>query len=160
MDDEHTLHFWYCLYDVPDKFAGLLEEIRDLPDTYEVTLQRPDGSFLMDTIDSQDAMVWATQGSLTTRDDEHLSSSDQGIALYRNLLRSQMEASRSGAAVMNVRDAVTADDVIELPQEQKDLGIGGGGQNPLAMFLRTQGKYSHRLTRLSQRITESLRKAG
>ncbi|MEV6900318.1 aromatic ring-hydroxylating dioxygenase subunit alpha [Amycolatopsis sp. NPDC051372] len=160
MDDTHTLHFWYCWYDVPDEYANLVEEIRELPDTYEVTLQDEDGRFLMDTIDSQDAMVWVTQGSLTTRDDEHLSSSDQGIALYRNLLRSQLDANESGGAVMNVHDAATDGELIELPQEKKELGIGGGGSNPMASFLRTQGVYSARLSTLTQRIEAALRKAG
>lgn len=160
MDDTHTLHFWYCWYDVPDQYADLVEDVQQLPDTYEVTLQAPDGSFLMDTIDSQDAMVWVTQGPLTTRDDEHLSSSDQGIALYRNLLRSQLEAVESGGPLMNVVPAEEAKDVIELPQEQKELGIGGGGGNPMASFLRTQALYSRRLTTLSDRIESTLHKAG
>ena len=56
---------------------------------------------------------------LTSRDDEHLSSSDQGIALYRNLLRSQLAAVESGDPVMNVRDAGTEHEVIQLPQEKK-----------------------------------------
>lgn len=160
MDDHHTLHFWYCYYDVPDEYANLVEEVRALPDTYEVKLQDADGNFLMDTIDSQDAMVWVTQGALTTRDDEHLSSSDQGIALYRNLLRSQLQANETGGAVMNVHDAATENELIQLPQEKKELGIGGGGANPMASFLRTQGVYSPRLSTLTQRIDAMVRKAG
>jgi len=160
MDDTHTLHFWYCWYDVPAEFASLVDQVRRLPDTYEVTLRGADGSFLMNTIDSQDAMVWVSQGPLTTRDDEHLSSSDQGIALYRKLLRRQLEANQAGDAVMNVRDAATAHELIELPQEKKELGIGGGGTNPVATFLRTQGLYSPRLTELSHRIDAALHKVG
>jgi 5,5'-dehydrodivanillate O-demethylase len=160
MDDTHTLHFWYCWYDVPVEFASLVDQVRRLPDTYEVTLRDADGTFLMNTIDSQDAMVWVSQGPLTTRDDEHLSSSDQGIALYRNLLRRQLDANEAGGAVMNVRDAATAHELIELPQEKKELGIGGGGANPVATFLRTQGLYSPRLTELSHRIDAALHKVG
>jgi 5,5'-dehydrodivanillate O-demethylase len=154
------LHFWYCWYDVPAEFASLVDQVRGLPDTYEVTVRSADGSFLMNTIDSQDAMVWVSQGPLTSRDDEHLSSSDQGIALYRNLLRHQLEASEAGGAVMNVRDAATTHELIELPQEKKELGIGGGGANPVATFLRTQALYSPRLTELSHRIDAALQKAG
>ncbi|MFF4836999.1 Rieske 2Fe-2S domain-containing protein [Streptomyces sp. NPDC001315] len=160
VDDTHTLHFWYCWYDVPEEYGPLVDDVRHLPDAYEVTLQNEDGSFLMDTIDSQDAMVWVTQGPLTTRDDEHLSSSDQGIALYRNLLRSQLEIVENGGTPMNVTAAEDAKDVIELPQEQKELGIGGGGGNPVASFLRTQALYSPRLSGLAQRIDSALWKAG
>jgi 5,5'-dehydrodivanillate O-demethylase len=160
VDDTHTLHFWFCWYDVPAGFASLAGQVRGLPDTYEVRLRGDDGVFLMNTIDSQDAMVWVSQGPLTTRDDEHLSSSDQGIALYRNLLRRQLDACEAGGAVMNVRDAATAHEVIELPQEKKELGIGGGGANPVATFLRTQALYSRRLAELSRRIDAELAKAG
>jgi 5,5'-dehydrodivanillate O-demethylase len=75
-------------------------------------------------------------------------------------LRRQLDANEAGGAVMNVRDAATADDLIELPQEKKELGIGGGGTNPVATFLRTQGLYSPRLTELSRRIDAALHKVG
>ncbi|MBN9108359.1 MAG: aromatic ring-hydroxylating dioxygenase subunit alpha [Pseudonocardia sp.] len=152
MDDTHTLHFWYQWFEVPERFADQVDEILHLPDTYPVTLQGPDGSFLMDTIDSQDAMVWVTQGGRTSRDDEHLSSSDQGIAMYRNLLRAQLDANANGESVMNVL-APEDDYVINLPQEQKELGLDSGtGANPFASFLRLQSRYSQRLPELVRRI--------
>jgi 5,5'-dehydrodivanillate O-demethylase len=152
VDDTHTLHFWYDWFDVPDRFEPIVADVRGLPDTFPVTLQGPDGSFLMNTIDAQDAMVWVTQGPRTSRDDEHLSSSDQGIALYRNLLRSQLQANESGGALMNVFAPGEAPELIELPQEQKELGLGGGAQNPFASFLRLHSVYSHRLPELVRRI--------
>lgn len=153
VDDTHTLHFWYQWFEVPECYAGLVDEVRRLPDTYPVTLEAPDGSFVMDTIDSQDAMVWVTQGDRTTRDDEHLSSSDQGIAMYRTLLRAQLEANENGEPVMNVLAQDDDREVFELPQEQKELGLDSGGSaNPLSSFLRLQARHGHRLPEAVRRI--------
>jgi 5,5'-dehydrodivanillate O-demethylase len=153
IDDTHTLHFWYCWYDLPDAFADLVAEIRDIEGFYPVQLQGADGSFLMDTIDSQDAMAWVTQGSRTTRDDEHLSSSDQGIALYRSLLKTQIAACEDGDELMNVHGDGHGNGVpIDLPMEQKELGMGGTTQNPLTTYLRTQSKYSPRVQALTALI--------
>lgn len=151
-DDTSTLHFWYCWYELPERYSDLVAEAQALDEFYPVTLQGPDGTFLMDTIDSQDAMVWVTQGERTTRTDEHLSSSDQGIALYRNLLRQQLERCEAGEKVMNENDPSTDGEIVDLPQEEKDLGIGGATGNPLATFLRTQARYSHRVDFLTVKI--------
>lgn len=152
VDDVTTRHYWYCWYDLPEEFVTDVDACRSLPDRYEVQLQAQDGSFLMDTIDSQDAMVWVTQGPVTTRDDEHLSSSDQGIALFRNLLRSQLERLDRCESLMNVYGQGEITEVIELPMEHKDLGIGGSSVNPLSTYLRTQSKFSGRVQELCRRI--------
>jgi 5,5'-dehydrodivanillate O-demethylase len=158
MDDTHTLHFWYCWYDLHASYADLVGQIRDIDGYYPVRLQDSDGSFLMDTIDSQDAMAWVTQGPRTSRHDEHLSSSDQGIALYRNLLKSQLTACERGESLMNVRPSSdpTERHVIELPMEHKDLGMGGDTGNPLTTYLRTQSKYSPRVQALCDLIDARL----
>lgn len=157
VDDENTLHFWYSTFEVPDPYAEVAEGIHDLPDSYRVRLTEPDGSFLMDTIDAQDAMAWVTQGARTDREDEHLSSSDQGIALYRNLLRTQLAAAESGEPLMNVLDAATAPEVVELPQENKALGVGGGDRNPFAEFLRLQSRDGRRIPEMARRVDAALR---
>jgi 5,5'-dehydrodivanillate O-demethylase oxygenase subunit len=133
-----------------------VQQVRDIDGYYPVRLQDSDGSFLMDTIDSQDAMAWVTQGSRTSRSDEHLSSSDQGIALYRNLLKSQLDACQRGEILMNVRPSGPNAAVIELPMEQKDLGMGGETRNPLTTYLRTQSKYSPRVQALCDLIDARL----
>jgi 5,5'-dehydrodivanillate O-demethylase oxygenase subunit len=156
IDDTHTLHIWYDWFDVPDRYAHLTDEVVRLPDTYDVTLRGPDGSFLMNTIDAQDAMAWVTQGARTNRENEHLSSSDQGIAIYRNLLRAQLELNESGGRVMNVLDPGENRAVIELPQERKELGLDSSlGGNPLASFLRLHALYSKRVPHLVQLIDEA-----
>jgi 5,5'-dehydrodivanillate O-demethylase len=110
----------------------------------------------MDTIDSQDAMAWVTQGPRTARSDEHLSSSDQGIALYRNLLKSQLDACKRGESLMNVTPPGSTGAPIELPMEQKELGMGGETRNPLTTYLRTQSKYSPRVRALCDLIDARL----
>jgi 5,5'-dehydrodivanillate O-demethylase len=160
IDDTQTMHFWYCWYELPERYADLVAQAQEIEEFYPVRLQGDDGSFLMDTIDSQDAMVWVTQGPRTTRFDEHLSSSDQGIALYRNLLRSQIERSEAGESLMNVNEPTSDQAVVELPQEEKDLGIGGANGNPLTTFQRTQARYSPRVQFLTASIDESQQDAA
>jgi 5,5'-dehydrodivanillate O-demethylase len=41
-------------------------------------------------------MAWETQGAITDRARENLSSSDAGIALYRKLLREQIQRVQDG----------------------------------------------------------------
>jgi 5,5'-dehydrodivanillate O-demethylase len=157
MDDENTLHFWYVIFTVPDSDREMVEQVRRLPSTYEVQIQDPSGRFLVNTIDSQDAMAWVTQGRITDRSNEHLCSSDRGVIVFRNMLREQLEASEAGRLPMNViPDDGTAPAVLPLPMEEKALGIGGGRQNYFAEYLRTQSLYSHRVRAAVRFIDESL----
>ena len=45
---------------------------------------------------------------------------------------------------------------IELPMEQKELGMGGETRNPLTTYLRTQSKYSPRVQALTELIDARL----
>ena len=47
-------------------------------------------------------MAWETQGSLASRATEHLSYSDQGVALYRKVLKENIEKVRAGQDPMAV----------------------------------------------------------
>jgi len=143
IDDERTLHFWYTWYDLTERDAEIVSSVQKLDETYAVQLQRPDGSFLVDTIDGQDAMVWSTQGGLADRRAEHLCQGDEGVALFRKLLTEQLDVHEAGGVPMNVwpKGAPTVD----LPSEHRDPGIGGGRGNPLAPYLRTHAKFSHRI---------------
>ncbi|MCH8198653.1 MAG: Rieske 2Fe-2S domain-containing protein [Chloroflexi bacterium] len=51
----------------------------------------------------QDHMAWETQGPMASRTTEHLSYSDQGIVLYRKLLRENIEKVRAGQDPMGVQ---------------------------------------------------------
>jgi 5,5'-dehydrodivanillate O-demethylase oxygenase subunit len=145
VDDEHTLYFWYCWYDVPDGYEDVVEEVRALPGDYPVQVVKPDGTFSLAHIDSQDVMAWASQGARTDRAGEHLSQGDRGVVMYRKLLEDQLDRHEAGEDPMNVFRK-PFDGPLELPLEHKEIGIGGDGGNPLASFLRTQALDSPRLT--------------
>lgn len=156
VDDTHTLHFWYSWYELPTEYSDLVEESQRLDGFYPVKILEPDGSFSMDTIDSQDVMAWVTQGNRAERSGEHLSSSDQGVALYRNLLRSQLDIVESGGRPMNVRSAVDPGAEPEFPLEEKEVGLGGESNNPMSTYLRTQAANSPRVQFLNAHINARL----
>jgi hypothetical protein len=58
---------------------------------------------------------------------------------------------------MNVLDAATAPEVVELPQENKALGVGGGDRNPFAEFLRLQSRDGRRIPEMARRVDAALR---
>ena len=146
MDDENTLHFWYCVFKLPDSQRSVVEQVRRLPYTYEVQIRDSSGRFLVNTLDSQDAMAWVTQGPIADRTREHLCSSDRGIVLFRNMLRAQLEVSDAGQRPMNVfQDDGAEQPILSLPLEDKELGIGGDSENEFATYLRTQSLYSQRV---------------
>lgn len=156
IDDHNTLHFWYVIFTVPPSDRGLVEAVRGLPSNYEVKLRDESGRFLVNTIDSQDAMAWVTQGAVADRSNERLCSSDRGVVVFRNMLREQIHASESGRLPINVIAAdVPAPEVLPLPLEEKALGIGGGSDNYFAEYLRTQSLYSHRVREAVRLIDES-----
>jgi 5,5'-dehydrodivanillate O-demethylase len=57
---------------------------------------QPDGEYDLSTFFSQDLMAWETQGPLYDRSQELLGRSDSGIAMWRKLLRQQIEAVKAG----------------------------------------------------------------
>ena len=56
----------------------------------------PDGDYAMDTFFSHDKMAWETQGPVADRSREHLGESDQGIIMFRKMLKDQIEIVRQG----------------------------------------------------------------
>jgi 5,5'-dehydrodivanillate O-demethylase len=69
------------------------------------SLMTPQGEHKMNSFPSQDKMAWETQGSLFDRSQENLGSSDEGIIMYRKMLREQIEAVQRGDEPMAlVRD--------------------------------------------------------
>jgi len=69
------------------------------------SLMTPEGEHQMTSFSSQDKMAWETQGSLFDRSQENLGSSDEGIVMYRKMLREQIEVvQRGGEPMALVRD--------------------------------------------------------
>ena len=92
VDDTQTLHFWYCCW-VPPR--GLTVSQDEVP-VYEVPFRDERGEFILDFVDGGDIMAWVSQGPIDDRSRELLVESDQGIALFRALLREQLETVRGG----------------------------------------------------------------
>lgn len=67
------------------------------------------GDHDMRTFSSQDRMAWETQGDIYDRTLENLGAEDKGIAMYRRLLREQIELVRDGQDPMAlIRDPAKA----------------------------------------------------
>jgi 5,5'-dehydrodivanillate O-demethylase len=155
MDDVNTLHFWYTYYELPLELEPLIDQIRVLSGYYTVQVQNPDGSWVVDHIDGQDAMVWSTQGTISDRRTEHLCQGDVGVVMFRKQLLEQLDIVEGGGDPMGVRRDPVDDEVIEFPQETKPAGFGVE-DNPFRGFARTQAKFSPRVQRLVQLIDERL----
>lgn len=138
VDDENTLHIWYNAYVPPENMVidpNLLKTLH----TYTVPFKDEHGEFITDNVDGQDIMAWITQGTIADRSEEHLSSSDKGIALYRRVLRREMKKIAEGQdPIATIRDA-SKNDCIHLPNEKKKHHNSDGFAH---FMLRTHAKYS------------------
>ena len=95
VDDTHTLHLWYTAY-VPPKGAKVAPHLLDKVHTYDVPYKDKNGDFILDNVDAQDIMAWITQGAIADRTSENLGASDNGIALYRRVLRREIKKVEEG----------------------------------------------------------------
>jgi 5,5'-dehydrodivanillate O-demethylase len=113
IDDQHTQIYWAGFYRPP---AG--QPIPDQPPMhpmYTAPQVREDGTYIMETFQSQDKMAWETQGPVYDRSTEHLGASDRGIVMFRKMLREQIEiVQRGGEPMALVRDPAK-NQLIELP---------------------------------------------
>ena len=137
-DDTHTLHLWYTAY-VPPKGVKVAPELLDKVHVYDVPLRGEDGDFIMDNIDGQDMAVWCTQGPIADRTRENLGASDNGIALYRRVLRREIKKVEEGIDPMfTFRDAAR-NSRIDLPNERKKHHNSDGMRS---WIMRTHAAYS------------------
>jgi 5,5'-dehydrodivanillate O-demethylase len=120
---------------------------------YDVPWRDGRGGFIVDFVDGGDIMAWVTQGGIADRTRETLGSSDAGIALYRRLLREQVERVRAGGedplGVVRREHAI-----LELPQEKDKFG--GGAEFLLRSMENGHGRHSP----LKEQVGEILRRAG
>ncbi len=122
----HAIHWRVPVDDVTTEvfWAGFLRRedlnrARDLPDRDregDVSLVGPNGEYTMDSFPSQDTMAWETQGSIFNRDQEHLGASDHGVAIFRDMVKTNIERVERGEDPMAlVRDAAK-NQIIEVPE--------------------------------------------
>jgi 5,5'-dehydrodivanillate O-demethylase len=68
-------------------------------------LRTSEGEYDLTSFHAQDFMAWETQGHIFDRSTENLGATDGGIAMYRKLLREQIELVEGGGEPMAlVRD--------------------------------------------------------
>ena len=95
VDDTHTLHLWYTAY-VPPKGQKVASHLLDKVHVYDVPYRDEKGEYILDNVDGQDMMAWITQGAIADRTLENLGASDNGIALYRRVLRREIKKVEEG----------------------------------------------------------------
>ena len=137
-DDSHTLHLWYTAY-VPPKGMKVAPELLDKVHVYDVPLKGADGEYIMDNIDGQDMAVWCTQGPIADRTKENLGASDNGIALYRRVLRREIKKVEQGVDPMFTFRDKTRNSRIDLPNERKKHHNSEGARS---WIMRTHAAYS------------------
>jgi 5,5'-dehydrodivanillate O-demethylase len=137
-DDTHTLHLWYTAY-VPPKGSKVDPKLLDKVHVYDVPLRGADGEYIMDNIDGQDMAVWCTQGPIADRTKENLGASDNGIALYRRVLRREIKKVEQGVDPMFTFRDRGKNARIDLPNERKKHHNSEGIRS---WIMRTHAAYS------------------
>ena len=74
---------------------------QDPPYEYSA-LKTPEGEYNMSVVAAQDAMAWETQGPIADRTREQLGVSDEGIILFRKLLKEQIKIVQRGGDPMGI----------------------------------------------------------
>jgi 5,5'-dehydrodivanillate O-demethylase len=138
VDDTHTMHMWYTAY-MPPKGVDVPAHLLDKVHVYDVPWQDENGDFIVDNIDGQDMMAWITQGAIADRTSENLGASDQGVAIYRRVLRREIKKVEQGQdPIAVIRDA-SRNERLDLPNERKKHHNSDGFESWL---MRTHAAYS------------------
>jgi 5,5'-dehydrodivanillate O-demethylase len=126
MDDTHTLHLFYQVYT-----PGVAYVSQESVPVFNIPVPVPDEDGqppwnLLDNFPGQDIFAWITQGPIAARDKERLGHSDEGVILFRTLLKQMIQKVQQGQEPMNVfRDPAKADS-IEITTERDVTKFPGG----------------------------------
>lgn len=115
MDDTHTWHVMYQAYPPP---PGRERERQETVPVYDIPHTDERGRFITNFVLGQDMMAWVTQGPIAQRNLEKLGESDEGIILYRRLLREQIALAESGGELMNVFHDPQTNQQLDIPVER------------------------------------------
>jgi len=100
-DDTHTLHVWYDVF-IPPPGVVVPQHLLDTVTVYDIPAVDASGEFILDLLDAQDVMAWATQGPIAERELEHLGTTDAGIIAFRTMLRRELAKVEAGADPIGV----------------------------------------------------------
>jgi 5,5'-dehydrodivanillate O-demethylase len=162
MDDTHTLYWWYNVH--RKRRDDVAQRPEDIP-VYKVPLPGVDaeGLPIWDLVDNnsgQDNFAWTSQGPVTPRWTEHLGESDQGIILYRRLLRDQMKIVEAGGDPMNTfRDPAT-NVRIHVPHETDNPNYRGRSGERVWQWNQSGGISTGQSTKYSPVAQQRAREAG
>jgi len=113
IDDTHTLHFLYQF-----KYAKPGDEIQPFNIRHEVVRRDELGRVIGDAVIPQDEMAWIGQGAIMDRTQEHLATSDKGVALFHELIFQNIAKVEQGDDPMGlVRDPATNEPFIHIRHE-------------------------------------------
>jgi 5,5'-dehydrodivanillate O-demethylase len=114
VDDYHTQIFHVSFR--PTRDGGVVEQPEDPPLEF-VSTKNEAGEFHMENFPSQDQMAWESQGPVANRPNEHLGESDQGVIMFRKLVRDQLRAVQNGGDPVGINRDPAKDEVIRLIPE-------------------------------------------
>jgi 5,5'-dehydrodivanillate O-demethylase len=106
LDDTHTLHV--AVHFDPTEDGSIVEDEGDPPVEYLAPFKEPaDASYpgaryTMHDVYAQDHMAWETQGPITNRAAEHLSHSDRGVHMLRQMMMDNIERLQRGEDPLGV----------------------------------------------------------
>ena len=125
IDDETTQHYWYSAF----AFAEGTEIPNDLLGKcpyYYAPERGADGEYNLEFVYAQDVMAWETQGRIAKRHLEHLGTTDQGVIMFRNMIKRELAKVEAGLDPMCVIRDPAQNEIIELPIEiGKDMNADG-----------------------------------
>ena len=119
VDDEHTQVF-VAFFSPTDSDRSPRDA--DSP-VEQYPIRDEDGEYRLDQVLVQDAAAWEMQGPVMDRSQEHLGAADKGIAIFRRLLREQIEIVEGGGTPLGVVEAGRQGPVIELDVINERIGL-------------------------------------
>jgi 5,5'-dehydrodivanillate O-demethylase len=125
MDDENTMHYWYWAFEPPEGGevpAHLLDQLY----IAEMPVRDERGQYILDTIGVQDVMAWETQGNVARRDLERLGTTDEGIIVYRQMLKRELAKVQSELDPMGTLRDPARNTLIQFPIERDKSNFTDG----------------------------------
>jgi 5,5'-dehydrodivanillate O-demethylase len=119
IDDGHTQVF-VIYFEPNDKDRTPADA--DVPWSY-FPIRDEQGRYRLEHVLVQDAMAWETQGAVTDRSEEHLGVGDEGIIVFRKVLREQIEAVRQGRDPLGVVRHADKGRVMEFAVINERIGV-------------------------------------
>lgn len=128
MDDTHTQVF--VVYFEPNEKDRSPAD-GDAPWQY-FPIRDEQGRYRLEQVLVQDAMAWETQGAVTDRSEERLGAGDEGIIVFRKLLREQIEAVRQGRDPLGVVRRPEKNGIMEFAVINERIGVHRKEQQKVA----------------------------